>query len=167
MLPSAFWLIALIVLLVGEAITIGLTFVWFAVGALGALIVSVLEAATVGLVSLWFAVGSLCALLTSFFVGNIWVQFAVFLAVSFLCLVIIRPLAKKYADPRRVSTNADRVIGQTAVVTEQIDNLSGTGQVNVAGQIWSARSAHDVVIPRETEVRVLKISGVKVLVEAI
>lgn len=50
-----------------------------------------LEAATVGLVSLWFAVGSLCALLTSFFVGNIWVQFAVFLAVSFLCLVIIRP----------------------------------------------------------------------------
>ena len=52
-------------------------------------------------------------------------------------------------------------------VTMQIDNLSGTGQVNVAGQIWSARSAHDVVIPRETEVRVLKISGVKVLVEAI
>ena len=126
-----------------------------------------LEAATVGLVSLWFAVGSLCALLTSFFVGNIWVQFAVFLAVSFLCLVIIRPLAKKYADPRRVSTNADRVIGQTAVVTEQIDNLSGTGQVNVAGQIWSARSAHDVVIPKGTEVRVLKISGVKVIVEAI
>ena len=126
-----------------------------------------LEAATVGLVSLWFAVGSLCALLTSFFVGNIWVQFAVFLAVSFLCLVIIRPLAKKYADPRRVSTNADRVIGQTAVVTEQIDNLSGTGQVNVAGQIWSARSAHDVVIPTGTEVRVLKISGVKVMVEAI
>ena len=41
-----------------------------------------LEAATVGLVSLWFAVGSLCALLTSFFVGNIWVQFAVFLAVT-------------------------------------------------------------------------------------
>ena len=60
-----------------------------------------LEAATVGLVSLWFAVGSLCALLTSFFVSNIWVQFAVFLAVSFLCLVIIRPLARKYADPRR------------------------------------------------------------------
>ena len=69
-----------------------------------------LEAATVGLVSLWFAVGSLCALLTSFFVGNIWVQFAVFLAVSFLCLVIIRPLARKYADPRRESTNADRVV---------------------------------------------------------
>ena len=53
-----------------------------------------LEAATVGLVSLWFAVGSLCALLTSFFVSNIWVQFAVFLAVSFLCLVIIRPAGR-------------------------------------------------------------------------
>ena len=81
-----------------------------------------LEAATVGLVSLWFAVGSLCALLTSFFVGNIWVQFAVFLAVSFLCLVIIRPLARKYADPRRESTNADRVVGAEGVVTQAIDN---------------------------------------------
>ena len=76
-----------------------------------------LEAATVGLVSLWFAVGSLCALLTSFFVSNIWVQFAVFLAVSFLCLVIIRP-CQKVRRPPPVSTNADRVIGAEGVVTQ-------------------------------------------------
>ena len=127
-----------------------------------------LEAATVGLVSLWFAVGSLCALLTSFFVGNIWVQFAVFLAVSFLCLVIIRPLAKKYADPRRVSTNADRVIGATGLVTEEIDNLAGHGLVNIAGQVWSARSAGEgAVIPAGQEVRVTQIQGVKVLVEPV
>ncbi len=142
MLPSAFWLIALIVLLVGEAITIGLTFVWFAVGALGALIVSVLG-------------------------GALWLQVVNFLALSGVTLALARPVFARFLKTSHAATNADRVIGQTAVVTEQIDNLSGTGQVNVAGQIWSARSAHDVVIPRETEVRVLKISGVKVLVEAI
>lgn len=142
MLPSAFWLIALIVLLVGEAITIGLTFVWFAVGALGALIVAVLG-------------------------GALWLQVVIFLALSGVTLALARPVFASFLKTSHAATNADRVIGQTAVVTEQIDNLSGTGQVNVAGQIWSARSAHDVVIPRETEVRVLKISGVKVLVEAI
>lgn len=142
MLPSAFWLIALIVLLVGEAITIGLTFVWFAVGALGALIVAVLG-------------------------GALWLQVVIFLALSGVTLALARPVFARFLKTSHTATNADRVIGQTAVVTEQIDNLSGTGQVNVAGQIWSARSAHDVVIPRETEVRVLKISGVKVLVEAI
>ena len=142
MLPSAFWLIALIVLLVGEAITIGLTFVWFAVGALGALIVAVLG-------------------------GALWLQVVIFLALSGVTLALARPVFARFLKTSHAATNADRVIGQTAVVTEQIDNLSGTGQVNVAGQIWSARSAHDVVITRETEVRVLKISGVKVLVEAI
>ena len=130
------------VLLVGEAITIGLTFVWFAVGALGALIVSVLG-------------------------GALWLQVVIFLALSGVTLALARPVFARFLKTSHAATNADRVIGQTAVVTEQIDNLSGTGQVNVAGQIWSARSAHDVVIPRETEVRVLKISGVKVLVEAI
>ena len=130
------------VLLVGEAITIGLTFVWFAVGALGALIVSVLG-------------------------GALWLQVVIFLALSGVTLALARPVFARFLKTSHAATNADRVIGQTAVVTEQIDNLSGTGQVNVAGQIWSARSAHDVVIPRETEVRVLKISGVKVMVEAI
>ena len=124
-----------------------------------------LEAATVGLVSLWFAVGSLCALLTSFFVGNIWVQFAVFLAVSFLCLVIIRPLAKKYADPRRVSTNADRVIGAEGVVTQAIDNLKAQGQITVNGAPSTARTEEGCpAIPAGSRVRVLRIEGVKVIV---
>lgn len=123
-----------------------------------------LEAATVGLVSLWFAVGSLCALLTSFFVGNIWVQFAVFLAVSFLCLVIIRPLARKYADPRRESTNADRVVGAEGVVTQAIDNLKATGQVSVKGAVWTARTEDETVVPVGTTIRVLRIEGVKLIV---
>ena len=156
MLPSAFWLIALIVLLVGEAITIGLTFVWFAVGALGALIVAVGGALENPKRPFVAVLG-----------GALWLQVVIFLALSGVTLALARPVFARFLKTSHAATNADRVIGQTAVVTEQIDNLSGTGQVNVAGQIWSARSAHDVVIPRETEVRVLKISGVKVLVEAI
>ena len=118
-----------------------------------------LEAATVGLVSLWFAVGSL---LTSFFVGNIWVQFAVFLAVSFLCLVIIRPLARKYADPRRESTNADRVVGAEGVVTQAIDNLKAQGQITVNGAPRTEEGCP--AIPAGSRVRVLRIEGVKVIV---
>lgn len=140
MLPSTIWLLTAIVLVVGEALTVGLTFIWFAVGALGGLVVAVLG-------------------------GPIWLQVVVFLALSALALALVRPLAAKLMWPGRVATNADRVIGKTAVVTETIDNLSGKGQVKVAGQIWTARSERDVVIPKDTEVTVLRIEGVKVFVE--
>ena len=119
MIPIPFtvlWLIALIVFAVGEAITVGLTSVWFAVGALGALIAAGFGAA-------------------------LWLQVVVFLALSGVTLLLVRPLAKKFLTPRYQATNADRVIGATALVTEEIDNLAGHGLVNIAGQVWSARSA--------------------------
>lgn len=133
------WLALLILFSIGEAITVGLTSVWFAVGALGAL---------------------LCALVG----GNIWLQIGVFLALSGLALALVRPLAKKFLTPGYSATNADRVIGQEAVVTQTIDNLKGQGQVNIAGQTWTARSQDDAVIPEGTLVRVLRIEGVKVFV---
>lgn len=138
--PSAIWLIALIVLVIGEVLTVGLTFVWFAVGAAGGLIAAV-------------------------FGAPIWLQFVVFLGVSALALALVRPVAAKLLATDRVATNADRVIGKTALVTERIDNVQGKGLVNIAGQIWSARSEHDVVIPEGSEVTVLRIEGVKVFVE--
>lgn len=139
-IPSICWLIALIALLV-------------------------LEAATVGLVSLWFAAGALCALLTSFFVDNIWVQFAVFLVVSFVCLIAIRPLARRYVNPRRVATNADRVIGAEGVVTQAIDNLRAQGQVSVSGAPWTARTEEGCpAVPAGSRVKVLRIEGVKLIV---
>ena len=141
---------------------------WYAVAwVVIAVVLIAMEALTFQMVAIWFALGALVALIPALMHAGIEVQVIVFLAVSAVTLVATRPLVNKVLKVRKTPTNADRVIGQTAVVTEQIDNLSGTGQVNVAGQIWSARSAHDVVIPRETEVRVLKISGVKVIVEAI
>lgn len=133
------WLALLILFSIGEAITVGLTCVWFAVGALGAL---------------------LCALVG----GGIWVQIIVFLVLSGFSLALVRPLAKKFLTPGYSATNADRVIGREAVVTQQINNLQGQGQVNIAGQTWTARSQDDTVIPEGTLVRVLRIEGVKVFV---
>ncbi len=140
MLPSTIWLIALIVLVVGEALTVGLTFIWFAVGSLGGLVTAVLG-------------------------GEIWLQIVVFLVLSALSLALVRPLAAKFLRTSRTPTNADRILGRTAVVIQQIDNVAGQGQINVSGQVWSARSAGGVVIPVGTQVRVQRIEGVKAFVE--
>ena len=140
---SIFWLVALIVFAVGEAVTVGLTSVWFALGSLGALIVS----------GLGF---------------GIWPQVIVFVVLSAVSMALIRPIAKKILAPHYAPTNADRVIGTTGLVTEAIDNIEGRGQVNLSGQNWSARSSQtDGVIPAGQEVKVLKIRGVKVIVEPV
>lgn len=125
---------------------------------------SVAEALTVGLVSIWFAAGALAALLSTFFTDSAWVHIAVFLAVSAVSLAVVRPLTKKYTIPRRVATNADRAIGRTAVVTEDIDNLAARGAVSVAGQVWTARSEAGDPIPAGETVTVLRIEGAKLLV---
>ena len=138
---TIFWLIAFILFVVGEAVTVGLVAIWFAVGALGAL-----AAAALG--------------------GGLWLQIAVFLILSALSLMLLKPLSRKWmAGHKAARTNADRVIGETALVTEDIDNTMATGQVQVDGQIWTARSAHGVVIPAGSRVKVLSIQGVKVMVE--
>ena len=135
---------------------------------LAALIVLILvEAATVGLVSLWFALGALAALLTSFWVNSIWVQLGVFLAVSLVTLLVIRPLARRYITPRQVATNADRAVGAEGIVTQAIDNLKASGQVSVQGSVWTARAQGDVFIPAGTTVKVLRIEGVKLIVSPV
>ena len=140
LIDSIVWLVLLIVFAVGEAVTVGLTSIWFAAGALGALITSTLT-------------------------ENLLIQIIVFLALSFVTLLLVRPLARKYFIPRRVATNADRIIGQEGIVTEDIDNLEAKGQVKVSGTVWSARSQRDEVpIPAGTRVRILRIEGVKVFV---
>lgn len=124
------------------------------------------EAVTVGLVSAWFAVGALAGMFATALGAGLWLQIAVFLGVSALTLALFKPLSSKFLKPRLSATNADRVIGAAALVTETIDNTQAQGQVRVNGQIWSARSAQDVVIPSGQDVKVLRIEGVKVIVEA-
>lgn len=125
------------------------------------------EAVTVGLTSIWFAAGALVALITALLGGPLWVQLTLFLAVSLLCLAAVRPLAKKHLNSKVVPTNADRVIGEEAQVTEDIDNIHGKGAVTIRGITWSARSQDDSAISAGTMVRVLRIEGVKVFVEPI
>ena len=142
MIPSAIWLILLVVLVAGEAITVGLTFIWFAAGALGGLIVSVLG-------------------------GAIWLQVVVFLVLSAVTLILVRPAAAKLLTPGISPTNADRVLSQIALVTEEIDNIAETGQVKLFGQVWSARSESGEIIPVQSRVRILRIEGVKVFVRLV
>lgn len=125
----------------------------------------VIEAATVGLASIWFAAGALFALIASGLGFGLWTQIGAFLIVSFVTLLLARPLAKRYLTPGHQPTNADRVIGSEAVVTEEINNLKGQGRVSVAGMAWTARSHTGAVIPAGVTVRVVRIEGVKVFVE--
>ena len=139
---KVFWLAAFIALAVGEATTVGLVCIWFAIGALAAFL-----AACAGV--------------------QLWVQLIVFAVVSVLALALIRPAAARFFHTKRSPTNADRVVDQTALVTETVDNEAGAGQVNVLGQVWTARSQLGVVIPAGTQVRVQRIEGVKVFVETL
>ena len=125
----------------------------------------ILEAATAGLTSIWFALGALAALIASFFGGALWLQLVWFFAVSLLTLWLTRPLALKYLNSRRVATNADRVIGAEAVVTEDIDNIAGSGAVHVDGHEWTARSGSGANIAKGAVVRVERIEGVKLIVD--
>lgn len=132
--------------------------------AVAIVLFAVLEAITTQLVSVWFIAGSIAALLSKWLGAPFYLQLIVFLGISVITLVLTRPLIKKHLKPKNEPTNADRVIGQTAVVTEKIDNLSATGQVKVDGQIWSARSCDDAVIEEGKQVEIKRIDGVKLIV---
>ena len=124
-----------------------------------------LEALTVTLTSIWFAVGALAAMAVALFGGALWVQILVFAVVSLICVLALRPLAKtRLGGAKKVATNADRIIGQKAMVTEPIDNVAGTGAVSIGGTVWTARSDSVKPIAAGSVVRVLRIEGVKVLV---
>ncbi len=129
------------------------------------LIFSIVEGITVQLVSIWFVIGSVAAFVSSLFNAPIYLQVIIFIAVSVVALVITRPLVKKKLEVKIEPTNADRCIGKTATVVEDIDNINGKGQVKVDGKIWSARSTNEDIIKKDTLVTVEKIDGVKLIVK--
>lgn len=126
----------------------------------------VVEAVTVGLVCIWFAAGALVALLAAMCGAEVWLQIVVFLVVSAVTLYFTRPLVKKYVNTKVEPTNADMVIGKECRVTETVDNIAGTGAVYVDGKVWTARSENDEVIPEGTLVTAKIIDGVKLIVAA-
>ena len=126
----------------------------------------IVEAVTAGLVSIWFVFGSLVALICAALGAAVWLQIFWFVIVSVATLVLTRPLVKRYVDSRSVATNADRSIGRTAVVTERIDNLAATGAVQLSGVIWTARSTDDALTIESGEHVIIRaIEGVKLIVE--
>lgn len=125
------------------------------------------EASTVTLVSLWFAAGALAAMLIGLMGGAVWLQILAFLAVSVILLTALRPLVRKYFTPRLTATNVDSVIGSTGLVTAPIDNVSASGQVKLGAMYWTARATDGSPISEGTLVKVDKIEGVKVFVSPV
>lgn len=140
-MEAVFWLVLLIVLLGIEIITVGLTTIWFAGGSLVALLVYGL-----GLDFVW--------------------QILAFIIVSLVLLIFTRPLAVKYINVNKLKTNYEGVIGKVVRLTEDVNNINGTGTTIINGVEWTARSKDDDInIPKGTIVKVVDIKGVKVIVE--
>ena len=124
----------------------------------------VAEIATLGLTSIWFAGGALLALLIAMIGGPLWLQVLVFLVASIVLLIVTRPIAAKYFNKNREKTNVNSKLGKQAIVTVTIDNLKGEGQIVTEGMEWTARSLDSTVIEEGSVVTIEKIEGVKAIV---
>lgn len=138
-MDSIFWLVLFVGFTVGEAATVGLTCIWFAMGALIALISVALGASTI-------------------------VQSVVFLSVAGFSMLVFRPTVAKYLKPKREEFNAQSLLGRVALVTQLIDNVTSSGEVQIRGQLWSAESRDGAVVLPETRVRVLEVRGSRLMV---
>ena len=125
----------------------------------------VIEVLTMGLTTIWFAGGTLIAVLATLLGAPVWLQIILFFAVSLVLLFFTRPVAVKYFNRDRVKTNVESMVGRQAIVISEIDNIQGIGQVTVGGMEWTARSCDDKVrIPAGAVVNVVAIHGVKLIV---
>ena len=128
----------------------------------------IIEMATIGFLVFWLGIGSLLAMLTSFFIDNIFVQALVFVATSTLLLIFTRPLVNKFIKiPKEIKTNAYSIIGKKGIVISKINNIEGSGQIKIDGEIWSAKSFADEDIPENTEIEIVEIDGVKAVVKEV
>lgn len=127
----------------------------------------IVEASTVGLVSIWFAAGALVALIAGMIGAPLWLQVVLFLVISGVMIALLRPLTRKYIAPKKTAMNADRHVGRTCLVLETVDDLHDSGAVKLDGVIWTARTGTDEVIPVGEKVCILKLEGAKLLVERV
>jgi membrane protein implicated in regulation of membrane protease activity len=136
---AIFWLAAMVIFIAAEAMTVSLVSIWFAAGALGAIIVSLLG-------------------------GGLVLQVTVFLALAVALLLSLRSIVRKHFTPHVTKTNIDSVIGATGIVVTPVNNIAALGQVQINGMEWSARSSDNSHIPAGAMVRVDRVEGVKVFV---
>lgn len=123
------------------------------------------ELATMGLTTIWFAAGAFAAFIAANLGGNLFIQLLILIAVSVILLIFTRPLAVKYLNSRTVKTNVESLVGRSAVVTEDIDNLQNKGLASINGQIWTARSLDDhISYVQGEQVDIVEIRGNKLIV---
>lgn len=141
MMNTMVWLAAMIILIIIEIVTVGLTTIWFAIGALMAIIVSMLG-------------------------GGIILQLTVFLLISLGMLIFTRPLAIRYINNSRTRTNYEGIIGKVVRITQEVDNIAGKGAAVVNGQEWTVRSADDGIrMETGSLAKIVDIKGVRLIVE--
>lgn len=128
-------------------------------------VLSLIEVLTPQFVTIWFAAGAVVGLIFALAGLPVVAQIIAFIVSSVVFLVITRPLYDKFIKTRQVATNADSLIGKTAMVTEDINNDEGTGFVKINGQVWSARTNDGALIGKGEKVLVLSIEGVKLIIE--
>ena len=138
--------------------------VWFWLGIMAVAVF--VEMGTMSLVSVWCAVGALVTVFAAYAGASPAAQILLFVIVSIITAATVRPLAKKYADPHKIATNADRLLGMEARVTEDIDNTKPAGAVYVDGKTWTARSVDGEVITTGEVVEIERMEGVKLIVRA-
>lgn len=124
-----------------------------------------LELTTMGLTCIWFAVGALAGCVTSFFTENWIIQALVFILVTIVVLIFVRPFALKYINNKAEKTNVDSMEGKTGKVLVEIDNINATGLIIVDGMEWTARSVDGDIIPKDELVTVVSVEGVKAMVK--
>lgn len=130
---------------------------------IAAVIFAVIEAATIQFVSIWFACGAVCAMAAAFITDSILIQVSVFVLSSALFLVCTRKVVKKLGA-KKTNTNADSLIGKTAILTERADNDLATGALKINGVTWSVKTLGGECIEAGTKVKIEKIEGVKLIV---
>ena len=135
--------------------------VWLIIAA----ILFVGEIITAGFLLLWFAIAAIVAMLVSFITTNLFIQTLIFLIVSVILIIFTRPLLSKYTKGDNTVMNSQTIVGKTAIVTEDISLLNSIGQINVDGEIWSAKTYNpDLTIPKGSRVEIIGIDGVKACV---
>lgn len=126
----------------------------------------IIEMATLGLTTIWFAFGSLVAFFSTFAGAGIWTQLTLFSIVSALMLIFTRPVVLRHFNNKRIKTNCDSLIGRMVMLKERVDNVERTGAANLDGKTWTVRSADDFTVIEAGEMAIVKeIRGVKLIVE--
>ena len=128
---------------------------------------AVLEMVTAALVSIWFVIGAIGAAITAAFGAETWIQVLVFIAISVAVLVLTKPIVSKIRKRPPEELNANRIIGEKGIITQNVDIVLGTGEVKIGGVVWTCRSVDQSVIKSDSIVEIVRIEGVKAIVKKI